>query len=586
MPRLDAPDVASRPVGVHGALVASLTPKALRADTAEPPPGAEMDRTLLERKSVAELREIAATLGLKGFQRRKKAELIDLLLSSASPAEEGDGAGDDGQQEGATPAADAADAAAGDHDHAAQEADTAEGQQDTAARGRARAGRQRGEHEGDRGGQAEARSGGRAGDQEQQPRDGGGQDRQEQARSGDRDQERQARDRKRGRARGEDRGNSNSEGDGDAEVREGVLDLLPEGYGFLRCTGYLAGSQDVYVSQSFVRRFDLRRGDLISGPIRRNRNSDKFPALARVEHVEGELFDPRGEDRERPSFAELVALPPTHRLALAAGPDQVTARLVDLLAPLGRGQRALLLAPPRAGKTTVLKHLAGAMQEADADLELLALLVDERPEEVTAVERSTGAEVVATTFDRAAEDHTQVAELVVERAKRLAERGRDVVVFLDSLTRLVRAYNTVVPSSGRVLPGGVDPAALAPAKRLFAAARDLEGAGSLTIVATVMVDTGSRMDEVIAEGFTDTANMELHLDGSLAQQRRFPAVDVVASGTRGEEDLLSAAELEGSHRLRRQLAGATPEDALERVLAHLEAAPDTAALLARLEKDA
>ena len=547
-----------------------------------------MDRTLLERKSVAELREIAATLGLKGFQRRKKAELIDLLLSSASSSEDDAGDGEDAQQEGEEPAADAPagerDPAAGERDPADREADTRQGQQD-ASRQRARAGRQRGGHEGDRGGQPDARNGGRGGEQDQQPRDAGGQDQKDQAPSGDREQDRQARDRKRGRARGEDRGPS-SEGDGDAEVREGVLDLLPEGYGFLRCTGYLAGSQDVYVSQSFVRRFDLRRGDLISGPIRRNRNSDKFPALARVEHVEGELFDPRGEDRHRPNFAELVALPPTHRLALSADPDQLTPRLVDLLAPLGRGQRALLLAPPRAGKTTVLKHLAGAMQEADADLELLALLVDERPEEVTAVERSTGAEVVATTFDRAAEDHTQVAELVVERAKRLAERGRDVVVFLDSLTRLVRAYNTVVPSSGRVLPGGVDPAALAPAKRLFAAARDLEGAGSLTIVATVVVDTGSRMDEVIAEGFTDTANMELHLDGSLAQQRRFPAVDVVASGTRGEEDLLSAAELEGSHRLRRQLAGATPEDALERVLAHLEAAPDTAALLARLEKDA
>ncbi len=564
-----------------------------------------MDRTLLERKSVAELREIASTLGLKGFQRLKKAELIDLLLSSASPgdgAAQGDGAqgGDPASDQASDRKSDEAGEPAGTQDRD-QGGAQAERSVDAGVRQRARPSRSCADQERDRGGQPSGRDGDRGGqpsgrdgdrevqrgadDRDQHRDDNQGPDRPEGAGSGDRDQDRQGRDRKRGRPRGEERGRNGDE-DPDAEVREGVLDLLPEGYGFLRCTGYLAGSQDVYVSQSFVRRFDLRRGDLIAGPIRRNRNSDKFPALARVERVEGEVFDPRGADRARPNFGELIALPPAQRLALRADAEQLTPRLVDLLAPLGRGQRALILAPPRAGKTTVIKDLARAMQDADADLELLALLVDERPEEVTAVERSTGAEVVATTFDRAAEDHTQVAELVIERAKRLAERGRDVVVFLDSLTRLVRAYNTVVPSSGRVLPGGVDPAALAPARRLFAAARDLEGAGSLTIVATVVVGTGSRMDEVIAEGFTDTANMELHLDGGLAQQRRFPAVDIATSGTRGEEDLLTAEELAGAHRLRRQLAGASPEDALEQVTAHLEATPDTAALLERLTEGA
>ncbi len=538
-----------------------------------------MDRTLLERKSVAELREIAATLGLKGFQRRKKAELIDLLLSSASPAakeaapQEGEAAADgDGDRDEAGGDREQPRAAARDGEHEHRSGSGGD-------RPRARGGRQRNS-------QQPPRADDQRGEAPTPRRDegeGDGRGREGNGRNGEQ-QDRPGRDRKRGRDRGESRGR-NGEEDTDVEVREGVLDLLPEGYGFLRCTGYLAGSQDVYVSQSFVRRFDLRRGDLIAGPIRRNRNSDKFPALARVDRVEGEAFDPRGEDRDRPVFADLVALPPARRMSLAAAPDQLTPRVVDLVAPLGRGQRALVLAPPRAGKTTVLKHLARALQDADGDLELLSLLVDERPEEVTAVERGTGTEVVATTFDRAAEDHTQVAELVIERAKRLAERGRDVVVFLDSLTRLVRAYNTVVPSSGRVLPGGVDPAALAPAKRLFAAARDLEGAGSLTVVATVVIDTGSRMDEVIAEGFTDTANMELHLDGSLAQQRLFPAVDVIASGTRGEEDLLTADELAGAHRLRRQLAGATPQAALERLTAHLEAAPDTAALLERLAQD-
>ncbi len=579
-----------------------------------------MDRTLLERKSVAELREIAATLGLKGFQRLKKAELIDLLLSSASQGDPSDADGTGGhetradgpQAAGGDSGGGATDGQRGDDRSAATDGDRSPSE--GGGRTRARGGRQRAGQQDDRGDGVDTAKGGR-------------EEAQGHGRGGDRDQDRQGRDRKRGRDRGDDRpddrggdrpndrgndrgndrpsdrgndrgadrpndrGNDRGkergragEEDSDAEVREGVLDLLPEGYGFLRCTGYLAGSQDVYVSQSFVRRFDLRRGDLISGPIRRNRNSDKFPALARVEHVEGQEFDPRGDDRHRPAFADLVALPPSSRLSLGAATDQPTPRLVDLLTPLGRGQRALVLAPPRAGKTAVLKDLARAMRDADVDLELLALLVDERPEEVTAVERSTGAEVVATTFDRSPEDHTQVAELVVERAKRLAERGRDVVVFLDSLTRLARAYNTVVPSSGRVLPGGVDPAALAPAKRLFAAARDLEGAGSLTIVATVVVGTGSRMDEVIAEGFTDTANMELHLDGSLAQQRRYPAVDVVASGTRGEEELLTAEELAGARQLRRSLARATPEDALEQVLGHLEAAPDTAALLERITR--
>ncbi len=547
-----------------------------------------MDRTLLERKSVAELREIAATLGLKGFQRLKKAELIDLLLRSAAPKDT-----QEGQANGGAEVAD--DAGRPEQGEGERQAD---GDRRRSRSSRARHGREEA-------GADDRRQRDEVGPDGDLQRDGAadapGEDtatRADRATGADRPaagkrteasgEDGSGRDRKRGRPRGDDKPRG-GEDDPEAEVREGVLDLLPEGYGFLRCTGYLAGSQDVYVSQSYVRRFDLRRGDLIAGPIRRNRNSDKFPALARVDRVEGERFDPRGDDRARPNFGELVALPPEHRLALAAaGADTTdpTTRLVDLLTPLGRGQRALILAPPRTGKTMVLRQLARALQDADGDLELLALLVDERPEEVTAVERSTGAEVVATTFDRAAEDHTQVAELVVERAKRLAERGRDVVVFLDSLTRLVRAYNTVVPSSGRVLPGGVDPAALAPARRLFAAARDLEGAGSLTLVATVVVGTGSRMDEVIAEGFTDTANMELYLDGALAQQRRFPAVDVAASGTRGEEHLLTPAELDVARRLRRQVAGSTPEEALDGVLAHLEAAPDIDTLRERLVDDA
>jgi len=364
-----------------------------------------------------------------------------------------------------------------------------------------------------------------------------------------------------------------------------VLDLLPEGYGFLRCTGYLAGAQDVYVSQSFVRRFDLRRGDLIAGPIRRNRNSDKFPALARVDRIEGEAFQPPAEDGRRPAFADLTPLPPTERLVLERADGPLALRLMDLLTPIGKGQRGLIVAPPRSGKTTVLTQLAAALEHADPDLHVVALLVDARPEEVTELERSCDAEVVATGFDRPAEDHTQVAELVIERAKRLVERGRDVVVLLDSLTRLARAYNVVVPSSGRVLPGGVDPAALYPAKRLFAAARNVEGPGSLTIVATALIGAGSRMDEVIVEAFVDTATMELHLDGALAQQRILPAVDVTASGTRREERLLSSEELAAVARLRRDVAQLSPEDGVPLLLRRLEGTDTNAAFVAAVAQD-
>ncbi|MFP4234859.1 MAG: transcription termination factor Rho, partial [Nitriliruptoraceae bacterium] len=374
------------------------------------------------------------------------------------------------------------------------------------------------------------------------------------------------------------------QGNDDAEVREGVLDLLPEGYGFLRCTGYLAGPQDVYVSQSFVRRFDLRRGDLIAGPIRRNRNSDKFPALARVERIEGEDFHPDPTAPRRPVFDDLVPAYPTERIRLGETATGPLPRLVDLLAPIGLGQRGLLLAPPRAGKTTALVELARAIEAATEQARTLALLVDERPEEVTELERSISGEVIATTFDRPAEDHTQVAELVVERAKRLVERGEHIVILLDSLTRLVRAYNVVVPSSGRVLPGGVDPAALTPAKRLFAAARSIEGGGSLTMLATVVRSDTSRMDQVIADGLTDTATMELHLDIGLAQQRIWPAIDVAATGTRREERLVDEERLAGSAALRRALATFPPEQGLPRLLARLEAVPDDGALLDELQE--
>ena len=524
-----------------------------------------MDRTLLEKKSVAELREIASALGMRGLQRLKKAELVERIVSSAGEAH-----GEEASANG----------------HGAADADA------DAETGGEVGGEDRGDRSdrGDRGGDGPARheredrpvegdgDDGDAGDDRRERgrddrQDRGGDDRRHERGDdrGARDRDRGGRDRKRGRPRGDHDARGQND-DPDAEVREGVLDLLPEGYGFLRCTGYLAGAQDVYVSQSFVRRFDLRRGDLIAGPIRRNRNSDKFPALARVDRIEGVSFDPRADEPRRPVFAELTALSPNERLVLEQPDGPLTLRVMDLLTPIGKGQRALIVAPPRAGKTTLLKQLAGALEATDPDLHVLGLFVDARPEEVTDLERSSSAEVVATTFEQSAEEHTQIAELVVERAKRLVERGRDVVVLLDSLTRLTRAYNIVVPSSGRVLPGGLDPAALYPAKRLFAAARNVEGDGSLTIVATALTGDGSRMDEVIVEGFADTANMELHLDGGLAQQRILPAVDLVASGTRREQDLLSEAELTAVARLRRDVAGLALEDAVPQVLDRLEQA--------------
>jgi transcription termination factor Rho len=509
-----------------------------------------MDRSVLESKSVAELREIAAALGLKGHQRLKKADLIVRIADAGADARP-DGGGH-GPAEADRDAGTAGSQDAGeDRDRAADDDERDEDR------------RQDGGHD-ERGGDDRER-GDRGGD-------GGRED--DRGRNGDRDA-------RRGRARGRQRGGEggrNGDGD-DAEVREGVLDLLPEGYGFLRCTGYLAGAQDVYVSQSFVRRFDLRRGDLIAGPIRRNRNSDKFPALARVERIEGEAFHPDPNAPHRPDFDDLVACYPTERITLAGENDPALPRLVDLLAPIGLGQRGLVVAPPKAGKTTALGQLARAIEAASGAVQVLALLIDERPEEVTELERSLDGEVVATTFDRPAEDHTQVAELVIERAKRLVERGQDVVVLLDSLTRLVRAYNVVVPSSGRVLPGGVDPAALTPAKRFFAAARNVEDGGSLTILATATRSDSSRMEQVIVDGFTDTANMELHLDAGLAQQRIWPAIDVPATATRREERLVDAERLRGTAALRRALASLPPEQGLARLLARLDEVRSDADLL-------
>ena len=320
---------------------------------------------------------------------------------------------------------------------------------------------------------------------------------------------------------------------------EGILDLLPDGYGFIRTNGYLPGEHDVYVGVSTVRRQGLRKGDYITGRVRPPRENEKYPALNTIVTLNDEPFE---GPTHRVKFANLTPVYPDERLFMEHGKDTLTARSIDLVAPIGKGQRGLIVSPPKAGKTTVLKDIAAAISANNPEVHLMCLLVDERPEEVTDMERSINGEVISSTFDMPCENHIAVAELVIERAKRLVENGQDVVILLDSITRLARAYNLGQPASGRILSGGVDSTALYPPKKFLGAARNIEDGGSLTILGTALVDTGSKMDEVIFEEFKGTGNMELKLDRALADKRIFPAIDPVTSGTRKEELLIDPQE--------------------------------------------
>jgi transcription termination factor Rho len=348
----------------------------------------------------------------------------------------------------------------------------------------------------------------------------------------------------------------------------GILDVL-ESYAFVRTSGYLPGSNDVYVSLSLVRKHGLRKGDAITGAIKQPRDGDrkeKFNPLVRIDSVNGSDVE---SARNRPEFSKLTPLYPQDRLRLETEPGNLTTRVIDLVAPIGKGQRGLIVSPPKAGKTMVLQSIANAIVTNNPETHLMVVLVDERPEEVTDMQRSVKGEVIASTFDRPAEDHTIIAELAIERAKRLVELGHDVVVLLDSMTRLGRAYNLAAPASGRILSGGVDSTALYPPKRFFGAARNIENGGSLTILATALVETGSRMDEVIFEEFKGTGNMELKLDRRLADKRIFPAVDVDASGTRKEELLMSGEELKIVWKLRRVLHALDQQQSIELLLTKL-----------------
>ena len=402
---------------------------------------------------------------------------------------------------------------------------------------------------------------------------------------------RRFRDRRR-RERGGDGGGG---GERDTELRDddvvqpvaGILDVL-DNYAFVRTSGYLAGPNDVYVSMNMVRKNGLRRGDAITGAVRvpkegeQNNQRQKFNPLVRIDSVNGGSVE---DAKQRPEFSKLTPLYPNQRLRLETTSDRLTTRVIDLIMPIGKGQRALIVSPPKAGKTTIMQDIANAITRNNPECHLMVVLVDERPEEVTDMQRSVKGEVIASTFDRPPSDHTQAAELAIERAKRLVEQGKDVVVLLDSITRLGRAYNNASPASGRILSGGVDSTALYPPKRFLGAARNIEEGGSLTIIATAMVETGSTGDTVIFEEFKGTGNAELKLDRKIAERRVFPAVDVNPSGTRKDELLLSPDEFAIVHKLRRVMSGLDPHQAIDLLMSQLRKTKNNYEFLVQVSKN-
>lgn len=344
---------------------------------------------------------------------------------------------------------------------------------------------------------------------------------------------------------------------------EGVLEVLPDGYGFLRSDNFLSGTRDVYVSPSQIRRFGLKTGDKIKGKGRIPKEGEKFQALLYVQTVNG---DPPEVAAKRTPFEQLTPIFPNHRITLETDPKELSTRLIDLIAPIGKGQRGMIVSPPKAGKTILLKKIANAITKNYPEIELIVLLIDERPEEVTDMQRSIKGEIIYSTFDKVPENHIKVAEMVLERAQRLVEHKKDVVILLDSITRLARAYNLTIPPTGRTLSGGLDPGALHSPKRFFGSARNIENGGSLTIIATALIETGSRMDDVIYEEFKGTGNMEIHLDRKLSEKRIFPAIDINRSGTRREELLLNPKELESIWAIRKAMSNLGPADVTEMIL--------------------
>jgi transcription termination factor Rho len=553
----------------------------------------ELDRSVLDTKDREELHQIAGAMGVNAATRMKKADLIDAILGATDGGGSESAAGSDGSgrpkrvrsrraSEADDPIAELAAeeeaiAAAGGSD---EESDQPRPVSRTASSspddGASDASQSTATSTNDTKDKPSARDGNGGGSTGTKPRIEPEDERQSYGEGNRRRRRRRGRDRQQD---GEQR-----EFQGEPVATEGLLDLRDEGYGFLRATSYLPGPKDVYVSASQVRRFALRKGDFLKGFARPQASNEKYPALLRVDQV-NDL--PTEAARERPKFEDLTPLFPDSRLALELedDPANITGRIVDLVSPIGKGQRGLVVSPPKAGKTTILKQIVYSVERNNPEVHLMVLLVDERPEEVTDMRRHVkNGEVVASTFDRPSDEHTQVAELTIERAKRLVEMGRDVVIILDGITRLARAYNLSAPASGRILSGGVDSTALYPPKRFFGAARNIEEGGSLTIVATALIETGSRMDEVIFEEFKGTGNMELRLDRRLSERRIYPSIDVEASSTRHEELLFDRNQLQQVWKLRRVLNALEEGKGLELLIDKIRTTKSNDEFLAEIAK--
>jgi transcription termination factor Rho len=569
----------------------------------------QLERSVLDGKDREQLHAIAGAMGVRAATRMKKADLIDAILAVANgnggdaksdgkSASKRKAASDDSGETGSRPKrvrsvkASEAEAAADPIAALAAEEEsltTSDESADTPVEPSPR--RRRGAASGSNDSDATSSSDAGASASNASADDGGGGGGGGTATRTRVDEEdaRQSfgegnRRRRRRRGRGDRQSQQEDEVQGEPEPTQGLLDLRDEGYGFLRATGYLAGPKDVYVSASQVKRFALRKGDFVTGLTRPAARSEKYPALLRVDAINGLSSD---DARNRSRFEDLTPLFPDSKLRLELDdePAEMTGRIVDLISPIGKGQRGLIVSPPKAGKTTILKQLVYAVERNNPEVHMMVLLVDERPEEVTDMRRHVQrGEVVASTFDRPSEEHTQVAELTIERAKRLVEMGHDVVIVLDGITRLARAYNLAAPASGRILSGGVDSTALYPPKRFFGAARNIEEGGSLTIIATALVETGSRMDEVIFEEFKGTGNMELRLDRRLAERRIYPSIDVESSSTRHEELLFDRTALQQVWKLRRVLNALEDGKGLELLMDKIRTTKNNDEFLAEIAK--
>jgi len=564
----------------------------------------DLDRTTLDGKDREQLHAIAGAMGVKAPTRMRKAELIDAIMAAANGDAAAPGNGDGESSRRTVRSARASQLESESIEALAAEEDAiASGGSGDEAELDPRPVRRGSGSSGDRASSSSSASdassnGGETSSSSDQSSAGGSTktanvdiDPEDVRESyGDGNQTRNRRRRRRGRGGQDNEPRREQEPVGDPVPVQGLLELRDEGYGFLRTRAYLASPADVYVSASQVRRFGLRKGDFVEGFSRPQASNEKYPALLRVDTVNA--MSPE-DAKARPRFEDLTPLFPDAnlRLEMADNPGEVTGRIIDLISPIGKGQRGLIVSPPKAGKTTILKQIVYSIERNNPEVHLMVALVDERPEEVTDMKRHVQrGEVVASTFDRPSEEHTAVAELTIERAKRLVEMGKDVVIVLDGITRLARAYNLAAPASGRILSGGVDSTALYPPKRFFGAARNIEEGGSLTVIATALVDTGSRMDEVIFEEFKGTGNMELRLDRKIAERRIYPAIDVEASSTRHEELLFERDELNQVWKLRRVLnaldsdGGGSSGRGLDLLLEKLKTTQSNAEFLAEVAK--